>query len=103
MATTLLLVQTDTAPGTEAKFDEWYNNEHCPGMLRVPGIVSASRYHRLLASGPYRFLAAYEFESPLAIVRFRDSDYRVELRADHDRRFPQPVPPSGSTWEQVWP
>ena len=31
-------------PGTEAEFTRWYADQHIPDLLRVPGLVSATRY-----------------------------------------------------------
>src|SRR2546422_11509196 len=43
------------------EFDEWYNKEHLPELLSVPGILSAARYEAV-KGGP-QYLACYELES----------------------------------------
>jgi hypothetical protein len=40
----LLAVWTDIAPEAEAEFNEWYNTEHIPQLVGIPGIISGRRY-----------------------------------------------------------
>ena len=40
------------------EFNEWYNKEHLPELLSVPGILSAARYEAV-KGGP-QYLACYE-------------------------------------------
>jgi hypothetical protein len=58
--TGLLMVWTDIDPDYEAEFNRWYNEEQLPGLLRVPGFLSAGRY-AALKGGP-KYLAIYELE-----------------------------------------
>lgn len=43
-ASYLWLVFTNAAPGTDAEFNRWYDEVHLPDLLRVPGIIAASRH-----------------------------------------------------------
>jgi hypothetical protein len=54
----LLAVWTDVAPEAEAEFNEWYNTEHIPQLLEVPGFISGRRYQAV--DGKPRYLALYE-------------------------------------------
>ncbi len=54
----LLYVEVDCPPELEGEFHAWYNQEHIPERLRIPGFVSARRYAAL--EGSPRWLAAYE-------------------------------------------
>jgi len=58
--TGLLMVWTDIDAGHEAEFNRWYDEEHLPRLLLVPGFLSAGRY-AALKGGP-RYLAIYELE-----------------------------------------
>ncbi len=58
----LLFVTTDPEPGWEDDFQAWYNTEHVPSLLGVPGFVSGRRYVAL--EGEPQYLALYEVESP---------------------------------------
>ncbi|MCG3753953.1 DUF4286 family protein [Amycolatopsis sp. Poz14] len=49
-------------PDREARWNDWYDREHVPNLLSVPGFVSATRFKQLDLDGHY--LAWYEIESP---------------------------------------
>lgn len=61
----LLYVEVDCPPELEGEFHAWYNTEHIPERLRIPGFVSARRYAAL--EGSPRWLAVYELTS-LAVL-----------------------------------
>lgn len=56
------IVETDISTASEDEFNAWYDTEHLPGLARVPGTISASRYLRV--SGSPRYIACYELSSP---------------------------------------
>ncbi|HEX8966742.1 MAG TPA: hypothetical protein VF937_02610 [Chloroflexota bacterium] len=47
----------------EAGFNAWYDDEHTPLRLTVPGFLSARRYRAVEPEGP-RYFALYDLESP---------------------------------------
>ena len=51
---------TDPGPVPAAEFHDWYDNEHGPARLTVPGIMSGYRFHALDDAEP-PWLAYYEF------------------------------------------
>ena len=55
------MVYVDIDPQHVQEFNEWYNKEHLPELLSVPGILSAARYEAV-KGGP-QYLACYELES----------------------------------------
>ena len=54
----LLAVWTDIAPEAEAEFNQWYNTEHIPQLLGVPGFLTGRRYQAV--EGKPQYLALYE-------------------------------------------
>jgi hypothetical protein len=56
----LLFVYTDPGPVPAAEFHDWYDNEHGPARLTVPGITSGYRFRALDDAEP-PWLACYEF------------------------------------------
>ena len=58
----LLAVWTDIAPEAEREFNEWYNTEHIPQLLGVPGFLSGRRYQAI--EGEPKYLALYELAIP---------------------------------------
>jgi len=57
----LLYVEVDCPPELEGEFHAWYNTEHIPERLRIPGFLTGQRYAAL--AGTPRWLAAYVLES----------------------------------------
>jgi hypothetical protein len=57
----LLYVAVDCPPELETEFHAWYNLEHIPERLGIPGFVAAQRY-AALEGGP-RWVAAYALDS----------------------------------------
>jgi hypothetical protein len=73
------VILTSALPGKLEEFERWYDNQHLPDVVRVPGIKSAKRY-RLKT----RIVTPDTFEAPawssLAIYEF-DSDDPVATAA----------------------
>ena len=57
----IFMVYVDIDAQHAQEFNEWYNKEHLPELLSVPGILSAARYEAI-KGGP-KYLAFYELES----------------------------------------
>ena len=73
----LFIASMDVEPAKEDLFNEVYDSEHVPLLLKVPGVISAKRYktepltmfiagkkQTIVAEGEPRYSAAYELESP---------------------------------------
>lgn len=54
----LLVVGLDPEPAYEEEYNAWYDEEHLPGLLPVPGVLRARRFRAL--DGSPRYLAVYE-------------------------------------------
>jgi hypothetical protein len=61
MADGLLFVYSDPGPVPTAEFNDWYDNEHGPARLTVPGISAGYRFRALDEAAP-RWLAYYEMK-----------------------------------------
>lgn len=77
----LFIVSMDVDPDREALFNEVYDTEHIPLILKVPGVLSARRStlepltmfiggerKTIVADGEPRYSALYELESPAVLV-----------------------------------
>jgi len=54
----LLMFQASLSPiVTKERFNDWYDNEHFAERCKLPGVLSAARYIRLV--GIYEYLALY--------------------------------------------
>jgi len=67
----LLLTQTEPPPAMEAEFNAWYDLEHLPERLSIPGFRSARRWvaERASGEGPHlpKYFATYELDSPAVL------------------------------------
>ena len=59
----LYLVHTDIPGGIAGEYNEWYDREHLPRLVTVPGVLRARRYDRVSGPGP-QYLTAYELTAP---------------------------------------
>jgi hypothetical protein len=73
----LFIASMDVAPEKEALFNEVYDREHVPNLLKVPGVRSVTRLRtepasfslggetkRLTGAGAPTYTAIYEIDSP---------------------------------------
>ncbi len=64
-----LLVATNAVAGRDDEFNNWYNNQHIPDALEVPGYVAAQRFALAgvqmpgAPASPWRYLAIYDIET----------------------------------------
>jgi hypothetical protein len=83
MAAGLLFVYTDPGAGPvpEAEYHDWYDREHGPARLKVPGLVRACRYRARDDLSP-RWLALYELTDTAVL----DSpEYKAVVAGGSDR------------------
>ena len=75
MAENLFLVLTNPIEGEDEAFNKWYDSQHVPEVLDVPGVVAAQRYDLSEITVPededlpaqlppptHRYLVAYELD-----------------------------------------
>jgi hypothetical protein len=86
-------VMMDVEPHREALFNELYDHEHVPLLLKLPGCVNVVRY-RTETPGEPRYLAAYEVERPDLPMSPRWNDtsdigrWKPEVRPyTHNKRY----------------
>ena len=73
MAAGLFYVYTEPGTVDEAEFNDWYDHEHGPARLAVPGFGGARRYRALDDQKP-AWLALYELDGPEVI---ESPDYKA--------------------------
>ena len=77
----IFIASMDVDPAKEDVFNEVYDREHVPFLLKVPGVLSAKRYkseplrmfisgkeQTIAAEGEPRYSAVYELENPEVLV-----------------------------------
>jgi len=77
----IFIASMDVDPAKEDLFNEVYDTEHVPLLLKVPGVISAKRYktepltvfvrgakQTVVHEDEPRYSAVYEIESPAVLV-----------------------------------
>lgn len=96
-----LLVTMQPPPAFEEEFNAWYDSEHIPERLAVPGVLSALRF--VAIEGHPKYLAMYDLESHAVM------DSAAYLRVAFDKSSPWTkrvtarVRPWRSSGDQIWP
>lgn len=80
----LYIVHTDIPDDIVDEYNEWYDAEHLPRLVTVPGVVRARRYNA--ASGNPRYLTAYELTDPNAFespegLKARKTPWTAKMRS----------------------
>jgi hypothetical protein len=104
----VFIASMDVAPEKEALFNEVYDKEHVPNLLKVPGVVSVTRTvqepltlsiggeaKRIVAEGEPKHSAIYEIESPAVLV---SKEWAAAVEAG---RWPSQVRPHTSNRRHV--
>lgn len=73
MAKFKLVALSNPVAGKEDEFHDWYQNEHLPQIVSLPGGVGAQRYQlvaKLAGADPNQYLAIYDIEcdDPMAFL-----------------------------------
>jgi hypothetical protein len=61
----LLAVRLNTPADHEKDFNDWYNEDHIPALVSVPGVYRARRYEAV--EGNPKYLALYEMRDGAAV------------------------------------
>jgi hypothetical protein len=96
----LFLLAHDVPPNREEEFTAWYNTEHIPAMLRVPGFLNARRFKMAdplpAASGKQssrpQFITLYDIADKKAmeseqLLKNRESPWCDWVRSWYTRRL----------------
>ena len=76
VGTTVLVVTMEVDPEDEAEFNKWYNEQHLPERMEIPGYVSARRFKLEEGNGALTYLCIWELEdgSPLQSQMYREQN-----------------------------
>ena len=80
VGTTVLVVMMEVDPADDEVFNKWYNEEHLPERMSIPGYISARRFvldpEDGQANNVMRYLCIWEMEddSPLQSQLYKDQN-----------------------------
>jgi len=109
---TVLVVTMEVDPANEAEFNKWYNEQHLPERMAIPGYVSARRF-KLAGdnnNNALQYLCVWEMEdgSPLQSEMYKDQNAHpteLSLRVSETIKartrglYHQVFPESGTSFE----
>ncbi len=77
-------------PAYDEEYNAWYDEEHIPFLLRVPGVLRARRFRAV--EGEPRYLALYDLATPEvrqseAFARAADTPWSARMRRHCERRI----------------
>ncbi|MSQ71950.1 MAG: DUF4286 family protein [Betaproteobacteria bacterium] len=102
MSVVLFTVKATIPKEKEDAFNRWYNEVHCPHLLRYAGAVSARRYRTIMGDDKYQYMALYEFQDEATFQRFMKSDHLAELRDDYNAVYADSERQIAA-YAQIWP
>ena len=73
---TVLVVTMEMDEADEAEFNEWYNGQHLPERMAIPGYVSARRFKLEDGNNALKYLCIWEMVdgSPLQSEMYKDQN-----------------------------
>ena len=96
-----LLVLMNCPPTLEDEFNAWYDTEHVPEWLSVPGFLSARRF--ICVDGHPKYLAMYDLTGPDVL----DSPAYLKVGLGNSSPWTKRVTSRVTVWRsagwQVWP
>ena len=75
---TIMVVMMEVDPAHEDAFNRWYDDEHLPERLEIPGYISARRFKLVEGEGVLKYLCIWELEdgSPLQSEEYKAQQQR---------------------------
>jgi hypothetical protein len=107
---TVLVVTMEVDEADEAEFNEWYNEQHLPERMAIPGYVSARRFKLEDGNNALKYLCIWEMidGSPLQSEMYKDQNAHpteLSLRVNKTIKlrtrglYQQVYPESGTSFE----
>jgi hypothetical protein len=80
---TVLVVMMEVDPEHEEEFNRWYNDEHLPERLGIPGYISARRFKLEEGEGVLTYLCIWELEDGRPL---HSADYHAQNQRPSELR-----------------
>ena len=94
----LYVVGTKCAPGSDEKFNNWYNDTHIPMLLKSEYVAGATRYKvaPLIERESPPYLALYEFKDRQAFEAWCSSPERAAAGEERNETWRE------KSYEIIW-
>ncbi|PKB78223.1 MAG: hypothetical protein BZY88_19530 [SAR202 cluster bacterium Io17-Chloro-G9] len=89
IGSTIMVVMMDVDPEHDEEFNRWYNDEHLPERLEIPGYVSARRFKLEEGQGVLKYLCIWELEdpSPMQSRQYQEQNARPSQLRDRAHSY----------------
>ena len=104
IGSTVMVVMMDVDPADEEEFHRWYNQQHIPERLEIPGYVSARRFK--LESGDdgmLKYMCLWEMEDSSALRHEMYHAQNADPTALYERVIKTVTARSRAIYTQVFP
>jgi hypothetical protein len=98
IANTVYVVTVDPEPEWEDEMNRWYNEEHVPNLLKVPGYVGATRY--VAIEGSPKYMNFYQIES---LDAFRSPERQQAVNTPWSDKVRPHLKSQLAIYEQIFP
>ena len=100
---TILVVMMEVDPEHEDEFNRWYNEEHLPERLEIPGYVSARRFKLEEGEGVLTYLCIWELEDGSPLHSEAYTAQRRRPSALRDRAYAHITQRMRGLYKQIYP
>ena len=104
IGSTVMVVMMDVDPADEEEFHRWYNQQHIPERLEIPGYVSARRFK--LESGDdgmLKYMCLWEMEDSSALGNEMYQAQNADPTALYERVTKTVTARSRAIYTQIFP
>ena len=104
IGSTVMVVMMDVDPADEEEFHRWYNQQHIPERLEIPGYVSARRFQ--LESGDdgmLKFMCLWEMEDSVTLQHEMYKAQNADPTALYERVTKTVKARSRAIYTQIFP
>lgn len=99
----IMVVMMEVPPEHEAEFNRWYNDEHLPERLEIPGYVSARRFKLEEGNGVLKYLCIWELEDPSPLKSKEMEAQRLRPSELRDRVYGHITQRARGVYTQIYP
>ncbi len=100
---TIMVVMMEVPPEHDAEFNRWYNDEHLPERLEIPGYVSARRFKLEEGNGVLKYLCIWELEDPSPLKSKEMEAQRLRPSELRDRVYGYITQRARGVYTQIYP
>jgi hypothetical protein len=100
---TIMVVMMEVPAEHDEEFNRWYNEEHLPERLELPGYISARRFKLEEGNGVLKYLCIWEVEDPSALNSKEKDAQSLRPSELRDRVYDYITQRARGVYTQIYP